>query len=573
MCAPDDPEMGHINKMDIAKENRLNELILLHLQGDNTPHQLQQLAECLNEDAQAVDLYVEYMMQYAALYQPGSIMLKEGSGESSPSVLDTSLWEALSLYEKEAPSIQIPQEKPPRELIHGISYPPGDKRKISKLGMFFLIVNAAAMVFLVLFARFAPPKSGIAVATLHDSINARWADTNPLMRSGTRLKTGSGLLLLHEGLATLVFDNDTRIVMEGPAEFQILTNDQIKLNYGRLYAVVPPEAYGFQVTTPDAKIIDLGTEFGVQQDMHGNTELHVVKGKTSLVSGIRGNRINAYVEAKDAKRLDAGTGRIETIAYNERLFVRRIDSDTNFIWHGQTTLDLADIVAEGNGLGTGRPTARIHPAKGYTDEQNIVIYALSNAYFPLPSNPFLDGIFVPNGRTKQSVSTRGDVFDECPKTSGLYSVDLVANPEPELFLTSLRKGTIQFDGQIYGNRHRPCIVMHSNLGLTFDLETIREVYKSDITAFTSKIGIADLEEPYPCNVDFWVLVDGQVRYSLQQYKEKGQLTEIRITINPTDRFLTLATTDGGDSDDPASFYTRAISCDWGVFVEPALELE
>ena len=108
--------------------------------------------------------------------------------------------------------------------------------------MFFLIVNAAAMVFLVLFARFAPPKSGIAVATLHDSINARWADTNPLMRSGTRLKTGSGLLLLHEGLATLVFDNDTRIVMEGPAEFKILTNDQIKLNYGRLYAVVPPEA-------------------------------------------------------------------------------------------------------------------------------------------------------------------------------------------------------------------------------------------------------------------------------------------------------------------------------------------
>jgi hypothetical protein len=422
-------------------------------------------------------------------------------------------------------------------------------------------------------------KRGVEVATLEDSLNAKWADSNPSMRNGTRLKTGSELLLIREGFATLVFDNDTRVVIEGPAEFQVLTGDQIKLNYGRIYAIVPPQAYGFQVTTPGTKIIDLGTEFGVQQDRHGNTELHVISGKTSLVAGIRGSRINAYVEAGSAKRLDTSIGQIKEIACDETLFVRRIDSQVNLVWRGEQTLDLADMVRNGNGLGTGNSKVRLNPFKGFTNEQHNdkrgFHYATAKEYLSITDHPFIDGIFIPNGDPNQIINSRGDVFDECPKTSGIFDRDLQANPEPGIFRLGRREGTIRFDGQEYSDQSgRSCIVMHANHGLTFDLDAIRKSYHRDINRFTSRIGIADLNEIYPCNADFYVLVDGKIRYSLKQYKQKGVLNDVSVEIKKTDRFLTLVVTDGGDPDVPdGDLSQRAITCDWGVFTDPILALE
>jgi hypothetical protein len=93
-----------------------------------------------------------------------------------------------------------------------------------------------------------------------------------------------------------------------------------------------------------------------------------------------------------------------------------------------------------------------------------------------------------------------------------------------------------------------------------------------VARFAAKIGIADLNEPYPCNADFWVLVDGKVRYSLRNCRQKGKLTDISVELSDKDRFLTLVTTDGGDPD-ILRIYERAISCDWCVFAEPVLELE
>jgi hypothetical protein len=154
------------------------------------------------------------------------------------------------------------------------------------------------------------------------------------MQNGTRLSAGYSHYELQDGYVTFLFDNKTAVTVEGPAQFQILTGDQIALDYGKIYAVVPPEVYGFQVSTPAAKIIDLGTEFGVYQDRNGKTELHVITGKTSLVSGIGGARINAYVEAGVARRIYGDTGRLEVIRCDSRLFARTIDSRLNRVWRG-----------------------------------------------------------------------------------------------------------------------------------------------------------------------------------------------------------------------------------------------
>jgi hypothetical protein len=155
-------------------------------------------------------------------------------------------------------------------------------------------------------------------------------------------------------------------------------------------------------------------------------------------------------------------------------------------------------------------------------------------------------------------------------------MDVLANPSRGIIWTyEGQAATIRFYDRDYtDDSDRSCIVLHANLGLTFDLNAVRKSYQCGINRFMSQVGMADLEEEYSGNADFWVLVDGQVRYSLRQYKEKGVLNDVSVEIKDTGRFLTLVTTDGGDMDDPeGGVYNRAISCDRGVFADPVLVLE
>jgi hypothetical protein len=328
------------------------------------------------------------------------------------------------------------------------------------------------------------------------------------------------------------------------------------------------------VETPTSQFIDHGTEFGVLADADGSSELHVIKGKVQLFASSKGStRIGQMVSEDKAVKFNVNSNQIKVIPVKRETFARQIDVKTGVVWREQPKLDLADIAGKGNGLGTGESSVIINPVKGYTKDSNLD-FLTSREFLPISDNPFVDGVFIPNGDIDQVINTQGDVFQDAPKTSGLYSMDMVANPRVDFYKTGLRKGTIEFNGQPCGKGGKPCIVMHANIGLTFDLETIRKSYYRGIDRFTARIGIADLDEPYPCNADFYVLIDGQIRYSLLQYKQKGVLNDISVEIKKTDRFLTLITADGGDPDNPAGgFYNRAISCDWCVFTDPVLVLE
>jgi hypothetical protein len=92
----------------------------------------------------------------------------------------------------------------------------------------------------------------------------------------------------------------------------------------------------------------------------------------------------------------------------------------------------------------------------------------------------------------------------------------------------------------------PCILMHANLGITFDLQAIRSMLpNSKITCFRSPFGLAPLTDSM-FNADFWVLVDGKLKYKRTQVHERGRAGLIDIELSDTDRFLTLVITDGGD---------------------------
>jgi len=210
----------------------------------------------------------------------------------------------LGEQEAEAESVELKMTpSAPQELIQKVVR---EKtiRKINKMSLATAIVSMAAVILLVVFA--ISPRSyrlgGGGVIRQHP---CQVADSDLSMEAGMRLGTGDGPFLLREGMTELLFDNNARITIEAPAEFKILTNDQIKLSYGRLYAIVPGEAVGLLSQRPRPKLLTWETEFGVQADFNGTTELHVVKGKTSLVAGLDDHKISLLLNAGSAKRMTA----------------------------------------------------------------------------------------------------------------------------------------------------------------------------------------------------------------------------------------------------------------------------
>jgi len=557
-------------KKDIAAEYQLSELIFLMLEGVITPEQKKQLAQRLREDPAALNYYVEYMMQYSALIQPGDISVADLPQETVSPVLETSLWLALSEFEQKAEAVEVekPVEKPSAAASRPVNA--AGRKEVSKLSLYALLLSTAALVFLITYALLIPANRGVEVATLTGTLNARW--DSAAFHEGMRLSTQSQPLWLREGMASIQFDNGSTVVLEGPAEFSILTDDQMQLRHGRLYASVPGPAVGFTVSTPYSKIIDLGTEFGVKTDPDG-MEVHVMAGKTMLISALARNTKNqCELQEGQAKAVTAG-GQVEDIAFRENGFVRRFSPQTQFVWKGQS-INLADIVGGGNGFGTGRLNTGIDYQGQITALETFTSSEGPREYVPVRDAAFVDGVFIPNGLSQ--VSSNGLAFEFEP-TNGRYWLGVLNGAWHQIALTvKVPRHQLRLNGKEYGTADNPAVYLSSNQGITFDLQAIRDFTKMEIRRFTALCGLSEtyrdyweIMKQYPYfpqepSASFYVLVDGKARFVQQDMTPYESARAVVVEIGPEDRFLTLVTTQGSD---------KTNNGDWTLFAEPFLELQ
>jgi hypothetical protein len=563
--------------MDELTKIKIEELVYKSLEGIISKEEYAELESLIQLDSQALKYYTSSIDFNLGMQKLGVCM-------TTPLQMEMAL-QGLAEYEKVAPEAEIIDEQPRRELIHKVVYPSREKRKMSKFSKVFLVINAAAVLFFILFLRFAPPKGGIEVATLIDSLNAKWADANISMQKGVRLYTNKTPLLLKEGLVEIKFDNNARVTVEGPAEFQILDIDMIKLNYGRLYSRVPSEAFGFQVSTKHARITDLGTEFGVKEEIGGDIEVHVLEGQVNLVSGILNKKINIDLLDGSARKLNTETGDLIEIPCSHNLFARQIDSTMNIVWRGQEILDLADIVGGGNGLGTGLLGSGIDAATGtyVTTPTRVEFPRIQCQYNPVQSNPFIDGVFVPDGSEETVIlNSNGDSYAGFPVTEGIYRSPITHGPairDRQRFPSRYFKESTEFyllelgmGGVLYGTPDNPAVYMHSNVGITFDLDAIRSVYgKHTIAYFESTCGIPEtvrreyaskIKNPETGMLALYVFLDGQ-RQLIKTFDHDSQPEKIRIPIKLESRFLTIAVVDTGLNSD----------YDWCLLGNPVLKFE
>ena len=552
----------------------INELIELSLDNSISPEQFERLENIIANDDTIRRYYCEYLYLSVGLERM-NVRIPATDLQEYNEIFDQELWEQLSRQEQMAPAIDIPLEKPQQE-VNEYSKPSKARQKASKFQVYSFVVGVAAMLFLILFIRFAPNKSGIEVATLVDRLNAKWDQSSLNYQPGSRLWTGDGLQKLEQGVVSIEYDSGVKVVIEGPAVFEV-AHSGIYLQYGRVFSDVSESGLGFTVNTPTSHFIDMGTKFGVKADINGSSELHVIKGKVQLFAGSKGeDKLARVVTENNAVRYDADRIEISNIPINNESFARSISSSSKIIWRGRQFIDMADIIGGGDGQGSGKLNAGINPSTGAYEVAAIKETQEGSSHIKsVPSCVFVDSVFVPNSvPEKFPISLDETINATFAETNGRFwgkisngslinlSSDYDGDGENDLIDEDQLKQNALLRGVEYGQGKVSGMLMHANMGITFDLAKIRNYYSGfTIKSFNSIAGVPD--QAWKGSVDINIFVDGKLSYSQKNITYEDDVLDISIPLQRDSRYLTLVVTDC-DKDN---------QLDWVQFGQPRLVIQ
>jgi hypothetical protein len=227
-----------------------------------TPDQMRRLEEILLQHPEAEAYYVQYLSQYADLARHFSAAAQT----PSPAVAG-----------------KTNQPRGPRQRRI--------RRTLLVTGALALTGLAAALLMVVLLPRqskHSPANPGTeavdnSVAVLLRVHDAVWEPSDIPMRPGAPLSPG--WLHLKSGVAHIEFYSGATVILQGPADFQLIGRNEAYCARGSLRATVPSQAQGFTIGSPKLDLVDRGTEFGLRVGTDDKTEVHVFQGKVDLYDG------------------------------------------------------------------------------------------------------------------------------------------------------------------------------------------------------------------------------------------------------------------------------------------------
>lgn len=193
----------------------------------------------------------------------------------------------------------------------------------------FATVAAIALIALTLWQTRNGPsriKPGETVASLTRSVaaNLKLYGASPDFSVGGEIRIGS--YELDEGIVEITFPSGVEVLIEGPAAFEIQGPELMALNEGRLAAKVTPAGIGFTVETPDAEIVDHGTEFAIEVMGNVSSEVHVFKGEVEVHPKQSEPTVDPVrLFANQATHIDHSTLIPLGISIDEQKFLRNLD--------------------------------------------------------------------------------------------------------------------------------------------------------------------------------------------------------------------------------------------------------
>jgi len=120
----------------------------------------------------------------------------------------------------------------------------------------------------------------MSVAVLTHAVDVRWDDGS--LQPGVGEALSPGRLTVLGGVLQIEFLSGATVVLEGPAEFELISDMRGFCYYGKLTAEAPPQAKGFTVGASRVDVVDLGTEFAMHIGHDGQGEVHVLDCNVSL---------------------------------------------------------------------------------------------------------------------------------------------------------------------------------------------------------------------------------------------------------------------------------------------------
>jgi len=247
------------------------------------------------------------------------------------------------------------------------------------------------------------------VASITATRDAEWsaaAHKSAISNQHSAITPGEPLELA-SGLVELKLTQGATLFVEGPAEWSIDGDNRATLTRGKLLARVPRQAIGFTLETPTARIVDLGTEFGVEVNTQDAAEVHVLKGLVTVQTAPEnGTSVpSRNLKAGQSLRIDAdGTQSAGDPATGEKL-TRLAEGNANapssgpgyeVVFHYHLGEDdphaqFGEVAAEqaiGTGtLGSAHPLARVGKPRYASETPN----ADSKLALSLPGNAEVAG--------------------------------------------------------------------------------------------------------------------------------------------------------------------------------------
>lgn len=290
-----------MNRIKPAEEQKLLELIADVLDETLSDADRKKLNAMLRESPEARGLYRRHMELHARLY---SDYTEESVSESMPG--------SATMFSRPVRST-TPQQTPAAQ------------RRL------WMVIAAALVVALfanaVILSRrddtvretaeATIPVEGVAV--LSRAIAAEWPANSQRFREGDALPAGG--IQLTAGLVQIEFFGGATVIVEGPAELELVSSQRAVCRHGRLRAFVPEPAQGFTIETPEFDAVDLGTEFAMSVDRTGQSEVHVVEGEIALHKKA-GPFLTSLTTGTGARTTDE-TGALEAIHGSGHGFVGR----------------------------------------------------------------------------------------------------------------------------------------------------------------------------------------------------------------------------------------------------------
>ena len=188
------------------------------------------------------------------------------------------------------------------------------------------------------------------------------------IRSGQNVEAGR--LSVDRGVVRLDFANGARLAVEGPAKIEVVDEMRVLLLSGIITATIPESAIGFVVDTDTARVVDLGTAFGISARDDGTTDVCVFEGEVEVSSPENGQRreVAHLLKEGEAVRAGGGLNSIDSIVYDTSVFENAWPVNSGVL---QTTGSMRFV----------SPGPDFHPGN-YEDNEHIVVFPERRGFVP-----------------------------------------------------------------------------------------------------------------------------------------------------------------------------------------------